>query len=41
MELAWIGIGVGKIKPPEKPFLGTGAESGVNVKITFAHMIGD
>jgi hypothetical protein len=38
MELAWIGIGVGKIKPAEEPFFGASAESGVNVKVTFAHI---
>src|SRR6266480_1918824 len=38
MELARVGIGVGKIKPAEKPFFRARAEAGVNVKITFAHI---
>ena len=38
MELARVGIGVGKIEPAEQPFFRAGAESGVNVKVTFAHI---
>ena len=38
MQLAGIGIGVGKIKPAEKPFFRARAEAGVNVKVTFAHI---
>src|SRR5437899_1194655 len=38
MKLAWIGIGVGKIEPPEEPFFRARAETGVNVKITLAHI---
>ena len=38
MQLARVGIGVRKIKPPEKPFLRSRAEAGVNVEVTFAHI---
>jgi hypothetical protein len=38
MQLARIGIRIGKIKSPKEPFLGTRAEAGVNMKITFAHI---
>src|SRR5438552_426565 len=34
MEFARVGIGVGKIKPAEKPFFRARAETGVNVKVT-------
>src|SRR2546421_1056539 len=34
MELARVGIGVGKIKPAEKPFFRARAEPRVNVKVT-------
>src|SRR5437870_5118465 len=35
MQLPRIGIGIGEIEPPEKPFLGPVAEARVNVEITF------
>jgi hypothetical protein len=38
MQFARIGIGIGKVEPPEKPFLRAGAVTRVNVKITFAHI---
>ena len=38
MQLARVGIRIRKIKPPEEPFFRTRAETGVNVKITFAHI---
>src|SRR6266480_3574447 len=38
MKLARVGIGVGKIKPAEKPFFRARAEARVNVKVTFAHI---
>lgn len=38
VELAGIGITIRKIQPAEKPFLRTGAEPGVNVKIALAHI---
>ena len=38
MELARIGVGVGKIEASKQPLLRARAESGVNVKITFAHI---
>src|SRR5215471_20612084 len=39
MERTRIGVRVRKIKPPEEPLFGAGAEAGVNVKITLAHII--
>ncbi len=38
MQLARVGIRIRKVKPPEEPFFRTRAETGVNVKITFAHI---
>ena len=39
MEIARIGVTVGKIEPAEEPFFRTRAEARMNVKIAAAHAL--
>src|SRR5256885_15898831 len=38
MQFPWIGIRIGKVETPKEPFLRAGAEAGMNVEVTFAHI---